>query len=293
MEETVVALITAHFLGDFVLQTNRMVRDKRRWWVLLGHVCIVTLTSAILLGNGPWTLLVGIFASHLIFDGIKVRLKHDDGVAFLIDQVAHLLTLIALSVQHPDAARSGCWPQLIEPAYLPSFYALQCFLCGLILIVPAGGILIGKLTAPLSEQIKESKIVTHSQPLGGPFPTTDYLTDGLTNGGMYIGWLERLLTLMLILIGEPAGIGFLIAAKSILRFGEIKESRHRKLAEYIIIGTFLSFGWALLTAVATKQAIEHWLPEKTFDLNRVKIVVESTSSTPSAAAQPLNDASRE
>jgi hypothetical protein len=66
--------------------------------------------------------------------------------------------------------------------------------------------------------------------------------------------------MLLVLIDQPTGIGFLIAAKSILRFGEIKEASQRKTAEYIIIGTFLSFGWALLIAVLTQKALKYWIP---------------------------------
>ncbi|MCR9201811.1 MAG: hypothetical protein NXI04_24460 [Planctomycetaceae bacterium] len=65
--------------------------------------------------------------------------------------------------------------------------------------------------------------------------------------------------MMLVIIGQPSGIGFLIAARSILRFGEIKDANHRKVAEYTIIGTFLSFGWAILIATLTQQAIRVWL----------------------------------
>jgi len=64
----------------------------------------------------------------------------------------------------------------------------------------------------------------------------------------------------LILINQPAGVGFLITAKSILRFGDVKESHQRKLTEYVIIGTFLSFGWGLLIATITQLALKHWLP---------------------------------
>jgi hypothetical protein len=50
----------------------------------------------------------------------------------------------------------------------------------------------------------------------------------------------------------------LLAAESILRFGEIKEPSQRKVAEYIIIGTMMSFGWALLAAVLTAHAMALW-----------------------------------
>ena len=66
---------------------------------------------------------------------------------------------------------------------------------------------------------------------------------GLRNGGRVIGNLERGLIYLLILTGQAAGIGFLIAAKSVLRFGAVKDES--RLSEYVIIGTLASFGWAI------------------------------------------------
>jgi hypothetical protein len=47
----------------------------------------------------------------------------------------------------------------------------------------------------------------------------------------------------------PAGIGFLVAAKSILRFEEAKE---QKLAEYVLIKSLLSFSIAIALSAATR-----------------------------------------
>jgi len=66
--------------------------------------------------------------------------------------------------------------------------------------------------------------------------------------------------MLLLLMDQPNGIGFLIAAKSILRFGEIKDASQRKVAEYIIIGTFVSFAWALLISTLTQKALRYWVP---------------------------------
>ena len=52
-----------------------------------------------------------------------------------------------------------------------------------------------------------------------------------------------------LLIGQPEGVGLLIAAKSILRFGAVKDDR--AMSEYVIIGTLASFGWAMLTGYGT------------------------------------------
>ena len=60
---------------------------------------------------------------------------------------------------------------------------------------------------------------------------------------------------VLVFIGVPGGIGFLIAAKSILRFGEIKATLQRIEAVYIIIGTLLSFGYGILVAYVTSSRL--------------------------------------
>jgi hypothetical protein len=68
----------------------------------------------------------------------------------------------------------------------------------------------------------------------------------IPNAGKLIGITERIIALSLILYGQFAAVGFIIAGKSILRF---KESDLPK-AEYVLIGTLLSFGIAILAGIA-------------------------------------------
>jgi hypothetical protein len=56
-------------------------------------------------------------------------------------------------------------------------------------------------------------------------------------------------------MGHFDAIGFLLAAKSIFRFGDLKEAKDRKLTEYVLIGTLLSFGIALLIGLLVKISI--------------------------------------
>jgi len=104
---------------------------------------------------------------------------------------------------------------------------------GFVATVQGSGFLVGKVAERLISQNKLE-------------------VDGLKGGGKLIGQLERALIFLLVLIGQPAGIGFLVAAKSILRF---KESEEQKLAEYVLIGTLLSFGLAIALSVLTMKAI--------------------------------------
>ena len=76
---------------------------------------------------------------------------------------------------------------------------------------------------------------------------------GLRDGGRQIGLLERGLIFLLVLANQPIGIGFLIAAKSILRYGTA--NRDQRSAEYVIIGTLASFGWAIAVALATQSLL--------------------------------------
>lgn len=118
------------------------------------------------------------------------------------------------------------------------FHVEVVIVAGLIISLFGGSLLIRFLMSPLTKQLDEPP-------------------SGLKEGGMYIGLLERAMIMLLILLGEPTGVGFLIAAKSILRFGEVKEAGQHKMTEYIIIGTFMSFGWGLFIAVITKAVVQH------------------------------------
>ena len=74
-------------------------------------------------------------------------------------------------------------------------------------------------------------------------------SDSLEKAGNYIGILERLFVFAFVLAGQWEAVGFLLAAKSVFRFGDLKESKDRKLTEYVLIGTLLSFGIAMLAGV--------------------------------------------
>ena len=53
----------------------------------------------------------------------------------------------------------------------------------------------------------------------------------MAQGGKYIGWLERAITMMLILTGKAEGTGFPIAAKSILHLRDISTVQDRHVAD--------------------------------------------------------------
>lgn len=77
----------------------------------------------------------------------------------------------------------------------------------------------------------------------------------LAKAGRYIGILERLFVFIFVATNHWEAIGFLLAAKSVFRFGDLTSSKDRKLTEYILIGTLLSFGLAILIGVLYSYAL--------------------------------------
>lgn len=232
MIATFTALLLAHALADFVLQTSWMVSHKRKPQVLLLHGAVVLLTAQAALGNVSAWPLVALAVAHIAIDTIKTFGMPDGKLwAYLADQAAHLTTLAGIAVLFPDLWEMGVWGDV---TWLPAVFAV---LAGLILTVRAGGFAIGMLMAPYAD--------------------TD-LPKGLENGGALIGVLERGMILLLLLVGQPTGVGFLIAAKSVLRFDTT--SGNQSAAEYVIIGTLASFGWALVCGYGTLALLSQLPP---------------------------------
>lgn len=88
-----------------------------------------------------------------------------------------------------------------------------------------------------------------------PVPETisNIQTESLSSAGKYIGILERLLVFTFIMVNHWEGVGFMVAAKSVFRFSDLAQAKQRKLTEYVLIGTLLSFGMAVLTGILIKQ----------------------------------------
>ncbi|MDC0737375.1 DUF3307 domain-containing protein [Cognatishimia sp. SS12] len=230
MIETFVALFAAHVLADYVFQSGIMAANKHRLAHLALHGLVVLLTATLITGTFGAPVVV-LTALHVTTDAIKARAGQTIA-AHLADQLAHLITLALIALAVPDLWHSGIWAngQLAPaPVWLPHGLLL---IFGAIYATRAGGFAVGLLMAPY-----------------GP----EFSADSLPGGGKMIGLLERGLIYVLTLAGLPIGIGFLIAAKSVLRFESPKEgaiAENRKRSEYVIIGTLASFGWAILVSLA-------------------------------------------
>jgi hypothetical protein len=77
----------------------------------------------------------------------------------------------------------------------------------------------------------------------------------LPNAGQWIGYIERVLILTFVLIGSFEGVGFLLAAKSVFRFGELNKAKEIRTTEYVLIGTLASFAIAILIGIAVSYLL--------------------------------------
>lgn len=204
----------------------------------------LAVSATLTLGAWRLDLLVILLTAHLIAHALGSHAKHDSLPYFVAEQMFQLAVLGLLAYLFPDVVARGWWQRLGTQAS-NYYFAGLCILSGSIVCLNVGAVVLRLCTAPLIAQIEESKQI-----------------DGLKNGGLYIGLLERAIVMFLMLINQPTGVGFLITAKSILRFGDIKDAHQRKATEYIIIGTFMSFGWGLVVAELTVLAFRHWLPTR-------------------------------
>lgn len=237
MLETAIALAFGHLVADFTLQTDWMVRRKREPLVLLAHVGTVLAVTWAALGFAlaPLLLLM-IGLAHLAIDWAKLRWGGAGFTGFALDQAAHAGSILIAAALFPGAFAAGLWaspPAVLAPlaAHLPAAMTLSG---GLVAAVWAGGYAVQAL-------MQGVKLPADPQ--------------SLPKGGQLIGRLERLMILMLVLAGEPGGIGFLIAAKSILRFNELARDEDLRVSEYVIIGTLASFAWGLACAFATAAVL--------------------------------------
>lgn len=102
--------------------------------------------------------------------------------------------------------------------------SIPVLILGALATVWLGGPIVGRIVAPYADQLNSES--------------------GLIQGGRMIGYSERLLIYVFVLVDAPTAIGFLIAAKSIYSFGESGNEPHKR-SQYVVIGTLVSFAYAV------------------------------------------------
>jgi len=232
-------LLLAHIITDFVLQPTKWVEHKREHKVkskyLYFHSLIAGLLTLIFLMKLEWWYIaVFISITHFLIDLWKLQFKNDNFKMFLADQILHLLIIILAWLFLTDNFEKIL---LVFSKMFSSEAFLGVLIAYLFIIFPTG-FLIGKATERWQNEVED-----------------DLKKNSLDAAGRYIGILERILVLTFILTTNFSAIGFLIAAKSILRFSDKSEAGARKQTEYVLIGTLMSFTITILTGFLVRHII--------------------------------------
>jgi hypothetical protein len=225
-----IKLLLAHLLTDFVLQPKSWVSNRKAKHFASGklylHGLVTALAAWLFTGWQYWPVALVILVTHTLIDGWK-SYRPDGPKYFIIDQLMHIL-VIALcwyfSFIHNENI-SEAWQKINENNNAWMMIAAVIFLT-----TPAG-ILIGQLTKGWREKIDNP--------------------ESLANAGKWIGIIERIIVLILVMVGQFSAISLLIAAKGIIRFNE--KDRPEVKTEYLVIGTLMSIGIAIITGVALKN----------------------------------------
>lgn len=222
MIELTIKLLIAHIIGDFVLQPDKWVEDKTNrnirspYLYLHGLVHFASLLILLEFNWSYWLSILIVVTSHLIIDALKGLMKGeiDARYLFISDQLLHL-AVIALVVYFS-------FPYSVNFEMIYSVEILLFILAILMLSI-------------VSSIVMKSILSAWSLEEGDP-------EDSLAGAGSYIGILERLFVFGFIILNQWSAIGLLIAAKSVFRFSDLTRAKDRKLTEYILIGTLISFG---------------------------------------------------
>ncbi|MFA4947279.1 MAG: hypothetical protein WC674_02080 [Candidatus Krumholzibacteriia bacterium] len=188
--------------------------------------------------------------SHALIDYFSARHLKDNLRSFAFDQCAHLIVLLTISVVISSNGfyhNASLWASYVGQW----FYPLLVIVSGAVLCVNAGSLIVSLGVGRFHDQLKASSSLKGTE----LHENEGHRTRGFADGGRVIGCLERTLIFLFIMVGQPIAIGFLITAKSVFRFGEIKEGTNRMEAEYIIIGTLCSFTTGLIVSYLTREVL--------------------------------------
>ena len=229
-------LLIAHILSDFVLQTNRINNGRKGYgkdgkseistfakygYQVFHSVTHATASYLLVAQWDNWIIPLVIMVSHFMMDFVKSGHMKENVSSFLIDQIVHLVVILLL------------WAVMFQQGTICTWLENYWTSTRVWAIIIAYILVLKPTSIFLNLFIKR-------------WSPTESSNQSLPNAGKWIGYLERILILTFILTGNMEGVGFLLAAKSIFRFGELSKASEIKTTEYVLIGTLASFTIAII-----------------------------------------------
>lgn len=288
---TVLLLFLAHLIADFWLQSDQMVKHKIKHLKkhILHHLLTTGIVLAVIWGyQYEFQHVISYFISplafimitHLLIDLLKIKFVDSlpksptDNMKklgyFLADQVLHVMmilltcflffhmTIAEMTASLLNLNGSSSLTLLNTALFFVIIYILATSVSGHIVKFIIGSLpsefanFEGELT--LKNQIAAGK--EKIQPSADNRFTEEYhyftYSAPLRSRGKLIGYLERLLVVLLTAAGAYQSIAFIIAAKSIARFKQLND---RNWAEYFLLGTLSSIFLGLVLGLVVQRVL--------------------------------------
>lgn len=222
-------LLLAHIISDFFFQCDKICKgkqskNKEKFAYHYLHGLIHALMAYLFVADwSNWIIPSAVFISHTIVDYIKIEYLKKNITSFIIDQAIHLsfIVLLWLILLHNGEL---LFPELSK--------------------IDWNSVSLWTLAVAYLSILKPTSILLNL--FINRWASKEFGEKSLPNAGKWIGYFERILIMTLILTGNSEGIGFLLAAKSIFRFGELNKAQEIRTTEYVLIGTFSSFTVAII-----------------------------------------------
>ena len=220
--ELFICLVLAHLVADYVLQSNKVCKDKteKKWKSVYHYAHALTVFGLAWLAAGNvnfWWCALIIGVTHLAIDMWK-SYREENVEWFMVDQLLHIAVMAGVAL----------WWCSMNDWSVPMDVASDYVALAIAIIVcwkPAN-IFIKLMLKHYSVNMPEEQ--------GSGF-----------NAGSLIGNIERWLILTFVIMQRYEAIGLLIAAKSIIRFSEKDTAK----TEYVLAGTLLSIFIAVLAGM--------------------------------------------
>ena len=242
-------LLLIHFLFFMFVKLPLKIKYERQNRWIKPQLFVVALIYAFIIYIASFQyrdffILPFLFAGSFLINGL-FGINNSKFIKMLISQICHVLLLVIswLLLIGLDLITGSIDLILYKTIFINIVNLFEdqkilAIILGYIIIIFPAGIFIGLLTEPFRKQLPVNK------------------SRGLENAGLWIGCLERILIYSFVITNYLTAIALLITAKSIFRFGEIKEPENRKEAEYILIGSILSIGMAMVSGFIVRSSFK-------------------------------------
>lgn len=209
---------------------------RRSFRVVAGvALALVTLTPT----DGAWRALLAPLPPLAVWLGIETALRRSPwrAAARAVSEVAYLGLAFAAAAVYGEAERRQmvtwlAWSVSPLPLLVAALYLATLF---------GGERLVRLAIAPYLAGLDDEE------------------RRALPRAGRMIGWTERFLVVTLIGAGYGEPVGWLLAAKTAMRYPEIKDASTGRLGEYFFIGTLLSISIAVVAGMTLRWLLARGL----------------------------------